>query len=79
MACGIPRTPDLRSPKPSGTSEDGAAIGEARAMVSELDPGHSRYKARLVDYNADPGVTFADLQKFLRQLEERLAARMAAR
>jgi hypothetical protein len=63
----------------TGASEDGAAIGEARAMISELDPGRGKYKARLVDYNADPAVTFADLQKFLRQLEERLAARAAAK
>ena len=63
----------------TGNSEDGAAIGEARAMISELDPGHKKYKARLVDYNADPAVTFADLQKFLHQLENRLSAQIAAR
>jgi hypothetical protein len=60
----------------TGGPQDGAAIGEARAMISELDPDRSKYKARLVDYNADPAVTFADLQKFLRQLESRLSARM---
>jgi len=48
-------------------------------MISELDPSRSKYKARLVDYNNDPTVTFADLQKFLRQLEERLAARAGAK
>lgn len=63
----------------TGNSDDGAAIREARAMISELDPSRSKYKARLVDYNADPAVTFADLQKFLSQLEERLAARVAAK
>lgn len=62
----------------SGTSSDGAAIREARAMISELDPSQSKYRSRLVDYNADPAVTFADLQSFLRQLEERLAARLIA-
>ena len=59
----------------SGKPDDSAAIQEARAMISELDPKRSKYQSRLVDYNADPAVSFADLQKFLRQLEERLAAR----
>ena len=63
----------------TGSSDDGAAIREARAMISELDPGRSKYKARLVDYNADPAVSFDDFQKFLRQLEERLTARAAAK
>ena len=62
----------------AGTSSDGAAIREARAMIRELDPSHSKYRARLVDYNADPAVTLSDLQNFLRQLEDRLAARLAA-
>jgi hypothetical protein len=56
-----------------------APFASARAMISELDPSRSKYKARLADYNSDPSVTFADLQKFLRQLEDRLAARVAAR
>jgi hypothetical protein len=63
----------------TGNSEDSAAIGEARAMIAELDPNRSKYKARLVDYNADPAITFADLQKFLRQLEDRLSARMGGK
>jgi len=62
----------------TGSTDDGSAIAEARAMIRELDPTH-KYKARLVDYNADPSVTFADFQNFLRQLEERLAARAAAK
>lgn len=48
-------------------------------MITELDPSRSKYKARLVDYNADPALTFADLQKFLRQLEDRLATHVDAR
>ena len=63
----------------AGASKDGAAAREARVMISELDPSRSKYKARLVEYNNDPTVTFADLQKFLRQLEERLAARAGAK
>ena len=63
----------------TGSSDDGAAIREARAMISELDPNRTKSKARLVDYNADPAVTFDDFQKFLRQLEDRLTARAAAK
>jgi len=63
----------------AGASVDGAAITEARAMINQLDPGHTKYKARLVDYNADPAITFQDLQAFLRQLEDRLAARLPAK
>ena len=63
----------------TGSTGDGAAIGEARAMIKQLDPARTKYKSRLVDYNADPAVTFADLQNLLRRLEERLAARMLAK
>lgn len=63
----------------TGAVNDAAAIAEARAMISERDPGRAKYKARLVDYNADPGVSFADLQKFLAELEKRLAARVGAK
>ncbi len=61
----------------TGTSKDSAAVREARKMISELDPSRSKYKARLVDYNADPAISFADLQKFLQQLEIRLTTRAA--
>jgi hypothetical protein len=54
-----------------------AAIEEARQAISEIDPNRSKYIARLTDYNNDPTVTFADLQKFLQLVEERLAKRMA--
>lgn len=63
----------------AGAATDGAAVAEARGMISELDPKRSKYKARLVDYNADPAISFEDLQAFLRKLQERLSARMAAR
>ena len=63
----------------TGSSADGGAVREVRAMVAELDPNHARYKSRLVDFNADPAITFADLQSFLRKLEDRLAARAAAK
>ena len=57
----------------TGSSGDSAGIREARKMISELDPS-GKYKARLADFNSDPAVTFSDLQKFLQQLEARLAA-----
>jgi len=63
----------------TGNSNDGAAIAEARAMIGELDPGRKKYNARLADYNADPAVTFGDLQKFLSQLEDRIAKKLAAK
>ena len=62
----------------TGSAEDGAAIREARAMISELDPNH-KYQSRIVDYNADPAVNFAELQTFLKKLEDRLASRAAAK
>jgi hypothetical protein len=62
----------------TGNSADGAAIREARAMISELDPTSNKYKSRLADYNSDPSVTFQDLQEFLSRLEDRVAAGLAA-
>ena len=37
---------------------------EARAVISEMDPWELKYKTRLRDYNNDPAVNFADLQRF---------------
>jgi hypothetical protein len=60
----------------TGSSDlSGAAVQEARAQVTELDPTHARYANRLVDYNKDPAVTFADLRKFLQTVEARLSKR----
>jgi hypothetical protein len=53
----------------------GAAIQQARALVTEIDPTHAKYANRLIDYNKDPAVTFTDLQKFLQTVEERLSKR----
>jgi hypothetical protein len=50
----------------------GAAIQQARALVSEIDPTHAKYANRLVDYNKDPSITFVDLRKFLETVENRL-------
>jgi hypothetical protein len=59
-----------------GTS--GAVMQEARAVISEMDPKELKYKTRLTDYNNDPAVTFADLQKFFQEIEVRLTKRLAA-
>jgi hypothetical protein len=56
---------------------DGAAIEEARSLISELDPNREKYHARLMDYNNDPAVSFSDIQKLFRQVEERLTKKMA--
>jgi hypothetical protein len=60
----------------TGSSDlSGAAIQEARAQITAMDPNHTKYANRLVDYNRDPAVTFADLQKFLRAVEDGLSKR----
>jgi hypothetical protein len=55
------------------------AIEEARAIIGELDPKRQKYNARLTDYNNDPAITFADLQKFFQSIEDRLSKRMPPR
>lgn len=50
----------------------GAAIDEVRTLID-----HKKYPARLVDYNNDPAVTFADLQKLLQLVEDRLVKQLA--
>jgi hypothetical protein len=56
----------------------GAAIQEARLAIDETAPNRKNYSARLTDYNNDPATAFADLQKFLQLVEERLAAEPTA-
>jgi hypothetical protein len=46
-------------------------------VISETAPNQSKYHARLVDYNTDPTVAFADLQNLLQLVEQRLAKRLA--
>jgi len=50
----------------------GAAIEEVRALIDQ-----KKYPARLVDYNNDPAVTFADIQKLLQLVEDRLVRQLA--
>jgi hypothetical protein len=47
---------------------------EARQLVDSL--AKRKYNARLVDYNNDPDVSFADLQSFFRILRDRLSKRV---
>src|SRR5215813_4042501 len=54
----------------------GATISEARRVVDETAPARN-YKARLTDFNNDPITTFADIQKLLQVVEERLTKRLA--
>jgi hypothetical protein len=58
----------------AGTMSDAASpvMYEARQLIGTLTT--KRYNARLVDYNNDPDTSFADLQRFFHQLEERVAA-----
>lgn len=55
-------------------NEAGPVMREARQLVDSLARKH--YNARLVDFNNDPDVSFADLQTFFRILRERLTKRL---
>jgi hypothetical protein len=60
----------------SGNSEGGAGVMEdARALVDAVES--KKYDQRLIDYNNDPTTTFADVQAFLRFLENRVTKRLA--
>jgi len=56
---------------------NGAAIEEARSVVSETAPNAKKYGPRLTDFNNDPTVSFDDVQKLFRLVEERLTKRAA--
>jgi hypothetical protein len=57
--------------------ELGAALRETRHAIDETAPNAKTYQARLVDYNDDPTINLADVQKLLRLVEERLTKRLA--
>lgn len=50
-----------------------AAMRQTRRVISESAPNCDKYQALLTDYNNDPTVTFADIQKLLQIVEEYLA------
>jgi hypothetical protein len=54
----------------------GAAMQEARFVIDEIASNRKDYPHRLMGYNNDPTTTFADIQKFFRLLEERIAKRL---
>jgi hypothetical protein len=55
----------------------GAAMQETRFVIDEIAPNRKNYEHRLMGYNNDPTTTFADIQKVLRLVEERIAKRLA--
>jgi hypothetical protein len=60
----------------TGTFDDGGPVmQDARAVVDFI--AAKKYEARLIDYNNDPKTTFADVQAFLRILENRMARQLA--
>ena len=54
----------------------GAAMQEARFVIDEIAPNRKHYHHRLMDYNNDPTTTFADVQRFFRTLQDRVAGRL---
>ena len=61
-----------------GFEHRGAAMQEARFAIEQIAPGRD-YHHRLMDFNNDPGTTFADLQRTLEVLENRIVARLTSR
>ena len=59
----------------SKSEHRGAALQEARFVIEEIAANRD-YEHRLMNYNNDPTTTFADIQKVLRLVEERLAKRL---
>lgn len=55
--------------------DGGAAMNEARLLISKTAPNAPKYQARLIDYNNDPTVTFADVQQLLKKVETNLEKR----
>ena len=57
----------------------GAAMQEARFVIEEVAPDwRKKYNHRLMGYNNDSATTFADIQKVLSLLQERINKRLAA-
>lgn len=54
----------------------GAAMQEARFVIEEIAPNRD-YQHRLMDYNNDPRTTFADVQKVLQILQDRIVKRLS--
>ena len=54
----------------------GAAMQESRFVIEAVAPNRN-YHHRLMDYNNDPTTSFADVQKVLQLLQQRIADRLA--
>lgn len=55
----------------------GAVMQEARFVIEDVEPDwEKKYHHLLVDYNNDPHTTFQDIQKVLREIEQRIARRL---
>jgi hypothetical protein len=55
--------------------DDEAAINETRLFITNTAPNAPKYQARLIDYNNDPTVTLADVQRLLKMVEINLEKR----
>ena len=53
-----------------------AAMQEARFVIDEIAPRAKTYDHRLMDYNNDPGTSFADIRQLFRLLQSRIAERL---
>lgn len=56
---------------------EGPAIDEVRQLISNTAPNASHYNGRLIDYNNDPTISFADMQKLLQAAETNLENRLS--
>lgn len=62
----------------TGAFDDGGpALREVRQVIDETAPNAKSYKARLVDFSNDPTTTFANIQKLLQLVDERLMKQLA--
>ncbi len=50
---------------------------EIRFVIDEIAP-ERKYEHRLMGFNNDPTVTFADIKKVIRLTEERIASKLKA-
>jgi len=55
----------------------GAVMQEARFVIDEVATSRSDFQHRLQGYNNDSSTTFADIQKVLANLEERIRTQLA--
>jgi len=51
-------------------NNDGATVHAARAWIGANAANRQKYEARLTDFNNDPAVTYADVQKLFQAIEE---------